>query len=174
MVRELPDKIQWHPAFCAAAELELRENIKELDLIPEYNLQGTYSHRSFGDKRERTGKDIEDIKEFLKNSGKVTDVRERSNIEAVLQVSVNANFELYEQVRRDSVMCESLRELMKEEIEIDKKKSREQGMAQGMAQVILNMYNNGFTLEQITLATSKSKKDIEDVIAGKNPVLETV
>ncbi len=71
-------------------------------------------------------------------------------------------------------MCEALRELMKEEIEIDKKKSREQGMAQGMAQVILNMYNNGFTLEQITLATSKSKKDIEDVIAGKNPVLETV
>lgn len=67
-------------------------------------------------------------------------------------------------------MCEALRELMKEEIEIDKKKSREQGMAQ----VILNMYNNGFTLEQITLATSKSKKDIEDVIAGKNPVLETV
>lgn len=100
----------------------------------------------------------------------MTDVRERSNIEAVLQVSVNANFELYEQVRRDSVMCEALRELMKEEIEIDKKKSREQGMAQ----VILNMYNNGFTLEQITLATSKSKKDIEDVIAGKNPVLETV
>ena len=37
-VRELRDKIQWHPAFCAAAELELRENIKELDLIPEYNL----------------------------------------------------------------------------------------------------------------------------------------
>ncbi len=108
----------------------------------------------------------------------MTDVRERSNIEAVLQVSVNANFELYEQVRRDSVRCEALRELMKEEIEIDKKKSREQGMAQGMtqgmAQVILNMYNNGFTLEQITLATSKSKKDIEDVIAGKNPVLETV
>ena len=100
----------------------------------------------------------------------MTDVRERSNIEAVLQVSVNANFELYEQVRRDSVRCEALRELMKEEIEIDKKKSREQGMAQ----VILNMYNNGFTLEQITLATSKSKKDIEDVIAGKNPVLETV
>lgn len=100
----------------------------------------------------------------------MTDVRERSNIEAVLQVSVNANFELYEQVRRDSVRCEALRELMKEEIEIDKKKSREQGMEQ----VILNMYNNGFTLEQITLATSKSKKDIEDVIAGKNPVLETV
>ena len=28
-------KIQWHPAFYAAAELELKENIEELDLISE-------------------------------------------------------------------------------------------------------------------------------------------
>ena len=33
-----PDKIQWHPAFYAAAGLELQENIDELELIPEYNL----------------------------------------------------------------------------------------------------------------------------------------
>jgi hypothetical protein len=33
-----PDKIQWHPAFCATTELELQENIEELELIPEYNL----------------------------------------------------------------------------------------------------------------------------------------
>ena len=33
-----PDKIQWHPAFYAAAGLELQENINELELIPEYNL----------------------------------------------------------------------------------------------------------------------------------------
>ena len=31
-------KIQWHPAFYAAAELELKENIEELDLISEYHL----------------------------------------------------------------------------------------------------------------------------------------
>ena len=31
-------KIQWHPAFYAAAELELKENIEELDLISEYQL----------------------------------------------------------------------------------------------------------------------------------------
>jgi hypothetical protein len=29
---------------------------------------------------------------------------------------VTANFELYEEVRRDSIMCEALRELMKDEI----------------------------------------------------------
>lgn len=36
--------------------------------------------------------------------------------DAVLQVSVSANQELYEEIRRNSVMCEALRELMKDEI----------------------------------------------------------
>lgn len=30
--------IQWHPAFCAAAELEFKENKTELDFQREYNL----------------------------------------------------------------------------------------------------------------------------------------
>lgn len=32
------EKIQWHPAFYAAAGLELQENIDDLELISEYNL----------------------------------------------------------------------------------------------------------------------------------------
>jgi hypothetical protein len=35
---DTPDEIQWHPAFYAAAILELQENIEELELMPEYNL----------------------------------------------------------------------------------------------------------------------------------------
>lgn len=35
---DAPDKIQWHPAFYAAAELELKEDIRELELIQEYPL----------------------------------------------------------------------------------------------------------------------------------------
>ena len=33
-----PEKIKWHPAFYAAAELELKTNINELQFIPEYSL----------------------------------------------------------------------------------------------------------------------------------------
>ena len=33
-----PDKLQWHPAFCAAAGLEFHEDIERLELKPEYNL----------------------------------------------------------------------------------------------------------------------------------------
>ena len=31
-------KLQWHPAFCAAAELELRLNKADLEFKREYNL----------------------------------------------------------------------------------------------------------------------------------------
>jgi lambda repressor-like predicted transcriptional regulator len=71
-------------------------------------------------------------------------------------------------------MCEALRELMKDEIERDKKESREQGMAQGMAQIILNMHKNGFSLDQIVLASGKSPQDVEDILAGRELVVETV
>lgn len=38
--KDLPEnkKIQWHPGFCAAAEIELRQNRKDLEFYREYNL----------------------------------------------------------------------------------------------------------------------------------------
>ena len=35
---EFEDNIQWHPAFCSAMELELRENKDDLEYIREHNL----------------------------------------------------------------------------------------------------------------------------------------
>jgi hypothetical protein len=37
-MNQRPDKIQWHPAFCGAAELEFRENRDDLEFNREYNL----------------------------------------------------------------------------------------------------------------------------------------
>jgi hypothetical protein len=52
----------------------------------------------------------------LELAGKLKRQGDRDNIDAVLQASVAANFELYEDIRRDSVMCQAMRELMKDEI----------------------------------------------------------
>jgi hypothetical protein len=60
--------------------------------------------------------EIEDIRRFLEQARKMKRPGDRDNIDAVLQASVVANFELYEDVRRDSVMCQAMRELMKDEI----------------------------------------------------------
>jgi hypothetical protein len=59
---------------------------------------------------------VEDIRHFLEQASKLKSPRDRDNIDAVLQASVAANFELYEDGRRDSIMCQAMGELMKDEI----------------------------------------------------------
>ena len=39
------------------------------------------------------------------------------DVDAVLQASISANYELYKEIRSEYVMCDALRELMKDEIE---------------------------------------------------------
>ncbi len=75
----------------------------------------------------------EDVKAFLEESLRLTAPGDRNNIDAILQVSASANQKLYEEVRRDSIMCEALRELMKDTI-LDNIKSL--------------MHNLNFTAEQ--------------------------
>lgn len=60
----------------------------------------------------------EDVRAFIQEAARLTEPGERSNVDAVMQASVAANQELYENLRRcNPFMCEALRELMKEEIE---------------------------------------------------------
>ena len=201
-------KIQWHPAFYAAAELELKENIEELDLISEYHLSkepiridlliikeenadkvmkneighimrkyNVLEYKGPGDelsidtfyktlgyaclykgygktideipvqivvisRLNRTmhsslrilsaNADIEDIRKFLEQTENMKTPRERNNIDAVLQASVSANYEIYQKVRRANGMCEALRELMKDEIEQDVARGEARGEARGI------------------------------------------
>jgi hypothetical protein len=55
-----------------------------------------------------------------------------------------------------SDMCEIMEKLAREE--------RAEGERRGKAEIILNMYQNNFTLEQIALATSKTPEEIEEII----------
>ena len=76
--------------------------------------------------------DIEDIREFLEQTENMKSPRERNNIDAVLQASVSANYEIYQKVRRADGMCEALRELMKDEIEQEIARGQAQGEARGI------------------------------------------
>ena len=44
---------------------------------------------------------------------------------------------------------------------------REEGRAEGEAGIILKMYKNGFSVEQIADATDKKEETVRDMIAGK-------
>ena len=63
----------------------------------------------------------EDVRAFVERAAGISGSGDRNNIDAVLQASVSANKKVYEAIRRrDKVMCEALRELMKEDFEMQK------------------------------------------------------
>lgn len=59
----------------------------------------------------------EDVRSFIEKARGYTEPGDRDNVDAVLQVSIAANAELYEDIRRDSEMCEALESLMQDVIE---------------------------------------------------------
>ena len=69
-----------------------------------------------------------------------------------------------ENFRKDvSVMCNLSQGIKEDGIVI--------GAAREKAQIILNMYKNGFTAEQIASATDKNIEEVKAIIAGKEPAL---
>lgn len=136
--------------------------------------------------------DREDVEAFLSEADKMDSPRERNNIDAVLQVSVRANYELYQEIRRKSTMCEALRELMKDEIERDVNEAKEKAMREGRAaglaaglaegraegraegevigetKIIVNMSKKGLSLEEIASMTGKELEDVRTILEGKS------
>ena len=109
----------------------------------------------------------EDIEEFLRNVEEMNTPRDWQNVEAVLQVSVKANDELYREIRRDANMCDALRELMKEDLE----DARKLGESEGEAKIIINMNHSGMSPENITSITGKDLDEIHAILEGKVPVI---
>ena len=294
-MKNAPDKLQWHPAFCAAAGLEFHEDIERLELKPEYNLSKepiridlliikegrtgqikneighimrTYNvieykspedalsiddfyktigyaclYKGYGEyvdavpineltisifrearpekmflTLQRYGHKIEerypgiyyvteylpipaqiivtqelepgehrslkilsnhakkeDVEEFLRKAEGMNTSRDRQNVEAVLQVSVRANDELYREIRRDANMCDALRELMKDDLEDARKmgeaKGKAEGKIMGEAKIILKMNHSGMSPENIASITGKDLDEIHAILEGKVPVL---
>ena len=58
----------------------------------------------------------DDIRAFLQDTKQAKDPADYQNIDAVLQVSVSENEELFRRIREDDKMCQALEELMKDKI----------------------------------------------------------
>ncbi len=117
-------KIQWHSGFYGAAELEFSADRKVLELSWEYNLSKEALRMDLLIIRKTADIQIKNEIGRMFRTYNVIEYKspdDRDNIEAVLQVSIAANQQLYERIRRDSVMCDALRELMREEIEEEKR-----------------------------------------------------
>ena len=141
----------------------------QIVVVKELDKQNHSSLRVLTDKADR-----EDVEMFLKNSIGANENWEKSDIDAILQASVSANKELYEAIRRDSGMCQALRELMKDEIDKEiegaesrgEKRGEKRGERRGEANLISNMYNNGVTPEQISNMTNMKLDKVKRIIYG--------
>ena len=121
-------------------------------------------HRSLRILSNHAKKD--DVEEFLRKAERMNTPRDRQNVEAVLQVSVKANDELYREIRRDANMCDALRELMKDDLE----DARKMGESEGEAKIIINMNHSGMTPENIASITGKNLDEIRAILEGRVPV----
>lgn len=69
----------------------------------------------------------EDVRAFVEKAAQMPEPGDRNNVDAVLQVSVSANKAIYEAIRRcDKIMCEALRELMKEDFEKQEQETKQE------------------------------------------------
>ena len=109
------------------------------------------------------------VKEFLLDTKDMRSVQDLDNINAILQVSYEANKEIYEQIREeDFAMCEALRDLFKDELQEQYEAGISQGIEQGISRrditIIHNMQKNNFTMNQMMLATGKTESEIKKIL----------
>lgn len=119
----------------------------------------------------------EDIQKFTELARDFSEPGDKEKADAVLQVSVAANREKYDEVRRSENMCEALRELMKEEIEQELEKARKEGLRLGKEkgreegrqekiqvkkEMAYELYHEeGFTIERIAKLVKQDRETVE-------------
>lgn len=278
------EKLQWHPAFCAATELELRQDLDVLELIPEYNLskkplqidlviikkmdwkrtlqneighimrghnileykgpgdeltidsffkvigyaslykaqgiavnkipasevtvsffRNAYPKALFQELKKEgyilkkmypgiyyvrgkvpfpvqivvtsqlerkahcslrvltTQVEMQNAELFLEQIHYLESKNERSNIDSVLQVSVNANKQVYSLLRRQNEMCEALRELMKDEIEKELENKLQQGEKLQLIRLVIKKLQKGNSVEETADMLEEEPENIRKI-----------
>ena len=120
--------------------------------------------------------DEDSVRAFLRQ--KFNTPGEREDADAVLQISVPENLELYERLRGDERMCQALRDLMRDEIDrevnIGRKEGigigRKEGIGIGRKELIADMLRNGKSPQDIA---DFSGIPIEQILEVKNSMLVT-
>lgn len=109
----------------------------------------------------------EDVRAFVEEAALISEPGDRNNVDAVLQVSVSANKEIYEAIRRcDKVMCEALRELMKEDFEKQEQETRQETKQETLLETIKNLMDTmKWTAEQAMTAMKIPDADRSKFIA---------
>ena len=69
-------------------------------------------------------------------------------------------------------MCNLSQGIEERGIAIGEERGEERGKAIGEANIIINMYKKGFTVDQIAAITDKSIEVVQAILAGRKPVIQ--
>lgn len=99
----------------------------------------------------------------------VDNLADQTNIDAILQVSIAANKDIYEKVRREDPMCEALRELMKDDIEAAveaaKASAREESKKEANLKFAEKMLRGGEPVAKIVEYTNLTAEAVQELAA---------
>ncbi len=84
----------------------------------------------------------DDIRAFLQDTKQAKDPADYQNIDAVLQVSVSENEELFRRIREDDKMCQALEELMKDKIAEEVTKGKDEATKNTIVDNIKELMKN--------------------------------
>ena len=107
--------------------------------------------------------EMQDAELFLEQIHYLESKNERSNIDSVLQVSVNANKQVYSLLRRQNEMCEALRELMKDEIEKELENKLEQGEKLQLIRQVIKKLQKGNSVEETSDMLEEEPENIRKI-----------
>lgn len=105
----------------------------------------------------------EDVRKFLNFINRPEGAAEKSNADVILQASISANREIYEELRREDPMCEALRELMKEDIEAAEAKGRAEEREANTASIAENLIKNGVLADIIKRSTGLPMEKLQQI-----------
>ena len=106
--------------------------------------------------------DETDVRSFIEEASKLKRSGDKSNADAVLQISANVNRTIFEKIRGEEDMCEALRELMADDLKQAEKHGLEQGIF-GTVDILRGMNVDDSTIikrlsEQYKISEDKAKK----------------
>ena len=104
----------------------------------------------------------EDVRQFIEQTRRLSDADDKRNADAVYEVSMRANRELYERLGRDPEMCTAFKELFKEEILEAEQNGELRGQRQGqekMGALIAKLLQAGRTEDALRASTDEDYRE---------------
>ena len=104
----------------------------------------------------------EDVRQFIEQTRRLSDADDKRNADAVYEVSMRANRELYERLGRDPEMCTAFKELFKDEILEAEQNGELRGQRQGqekMGALIAKLLQAGRTEDALRASTDEDYRE---------------